>query len=268
MTGIRVAVAGAKGRMGQEVVKMVLGDPELSLVAAIDSTLDGVPVSEVLGLETPVLFYRSLTYALDATQPDVLVDFTVPDSVKTNAVAAIDAGVRPVIGTTGLQPEEIEQLDHRCRQRGIGGIVAPNFAIGAVLMMHFAALAAKYFPHVEIIEYHHDQKLDAPSGTSLKTAELISLARKEMKQGHPLEEERLDGVRGGYYHGFRIHSVRLPGLVAHQEVLFGAPGQTLSIRHDSMNRESFMPGVNLAIKKVMTLQGMVYGLEHLLELNE
>ncbi len=267
MTAIRVAVAGAKGRMGQEVAKMVLGDPELLLVAAIDSKLDGVPVSEVLGLQTPVMFYRSLSHALEETKPDVLVDFTVPDAVKANAEVAIDAGVRPVIGTTGLQTDEIEQLDDRCRLRGIGGIAAPNFAIGAVLMMHFAAIAAKFFPHVEIIEYHHDQKLDAPSGTSLKTAELIANSRREMRQGHPQEEERLDGVRGGYYHGFRIHSVRLPGLVAHQEVLFGSPGQTLSIRHDSINRESFMPGVNLAIKKVMTLQGMVYGLEQLLKLD-
>jgi len=132
--------------------------------------------------------------------------------------------------------------------------------------MHFAALAAKYFPHVEILEYHHDQKLDAPSGTALKTAELIAAVREEVKQGHPQEEERMEGVRGGYVHGFRIHSIRLPGLVAHQEVLFGAPGQTLSIRHDSLHRESFMPGVNLAIKKVMEIEGLVYGLEHLLGL--
>jgi len=266
MAKIRVAVAGAKGRMGREVVKMVLQDPELELVAAIDSQLDGVPVSEVLGLATEVRFSRSLAQSLAETQPDVLVDFTVPNAVRSNAETAIAAGVRPVIGTTGLTESDLQQLEQQCRERGIGCIVAPNFAIGAVLMMHFAAIAAKYFPHVEILEYHHDQKLDAPSGTALKTAELIAAVREEVKQGHPQEEERMEGVRGGYVHGFRIHSIRLPGLVAHQEVLFGAPGQTLSIRHDSLHRESFMPGVNLAIKKVMEIEGLVYGLEHLLGL--
>lgn len=267
MANIRVAVAGAKGRMGQEVVKMVLRDPELDLVAAIDSKLDGVPVADVLGVQSDVRFTRSLAQALHDTKPDVLVDFTVPAAVRNNAEMAISAGVRPVIGTTGLTEDDLRRLDEQCRAKGIACVVAPNFAIGAVLMMHFAAIAAKFLPHVEIIEYHHDQKLDAPSGTAIKTAELIAAERKEIKQGHPQEEERLEGVRGGYVHGFRIHSVRLPGLVAHQEVLFGGPGQLLSIRHDSLHRESFMPGVNLAIKKVMELQGLTYGLEHLLNLS-
>ena len=202
MADIRVAVAGAKGRMGQEVVKMVLNDPELTLVAAIDSKLDGKPVSEVLGLETSVRFTRSLSQALADTKPHVLVDFTVPGVVRHHAETAIAAGVRPVIGTTGLTENDLQQLDEQCRQQGIGCIVAPNFAVGAVLMMHFAAMAAKYFPHVEILEYHHDQKLDAPSGTAWKTAELIASQRKEMKQGHPDEEERLEGVRGGSYTAF------------------------------------------------------------------
>jgi 4-hydroxy-tetrahydrodipicolinate reductase len=178
---------------------------------------------------------------------------------------ALARGIRPVVGTTGLSPEQLKELANRFQEAQLGAIIAPNFAIGAILCMKFAAMAAKYMPHVEIIELHHDRKLDAPSGTALKTAELIAQARHSFKQGHPEEEELIPGARGAEYHGFRIHSVRLPGLIAHQEVLFGATGQTLSIRHDSISRESFMPGVNLAIKAVMNLDHLVYGLEHLLD---
>jgi 4-hydroxy-tetrahydrodipicolinate reductase len=263
---IKVAVAGAKGRMGQEVVKMLGGDSELSFVAAIDSKLDGVDVGEIIGGKPlGVPFVRSLESALTTYKPDVLVDFTTPQTVWENMEIALQHGVRPVVGTTGLSPEQIELMSNTCRERGIGAIIAPNFAIGAILCMKFAAMAAKYMPHVEIIELHHDQKLDAPSGTAIKTAELIAEARRELRQGHPSEHESIPGARGAEYHGFRIHSVRLPGMVAHQEVLFGATGQTLSIRHDSISRESFMPGVNMAIKAVMNLDRLVYGLEHLLD---
>lgn len=255
---IRVAVAGSKGKMGQEVVKMVQQDSELELVAEIGST----PRDHG---DQPIPYFTSLEEALTTTKPDVLVDFTTPHTVKGNMELALSHGVRPVVGTTGFSPEDIERLDKFCKEKGIGAIIAPNFAVGAILMMKFAREAAKYMPHVEIIELHHDQKLDAPSGTAIKTAELIQETREELKQGHPGEKEVIDGARGGYYNGFRIHSVRLPGLVAHQEVLFGHTGQTLSIRHDSINRESFMPGVNLAVKKVMEIQSLIYGLEHIME---
>lgn len=258
---IRVVVTGSKGRMGQEAVKMVMADPELELVAEV-----GSPRSRGEGPSSHgVPFLSSLEEALLTTNPDVLVDLTTPQAVKGNMELAILHGVRPVVGTTGLSPEEIEELESLCRDKGVGAIIAPNFAIGAILMMKFAKEAARYMPHVEIIELHHDKKLDAPSGTAIKTAELIHESREELKQGHPDEEEIIEGARGGYYQGFRIHSVRLPGLVAHQEVLFGHVGQTLSIRHDSMNRESFMPGINLAIKKVLGLSGLVYGLDKVMD---
>jgi 4-hydroxy-tetrahydrodipicolinate reductase len=257
---IRVAIAGSKGRMGQEAVKMVQADPELVLVAEIGRT----PISGVSNSQG-VPYLQSLEEAFKQYQPDVLVDLTTPHVVKKNMELAIEYGVRPVVGTTGLAPEEITELDKRCREKGLGALIAPNFAIGAILMMKFAKEAARYMPHVEIIELHHDNKLDAPSGTAIKTAELIAEVREELRQGHPEEKEIIDGARGGYYNGFRIHSVRLPGMVAHQEVLFGHTGQTLSIRHDSLNRESFMPGINLAIKKVVNLDYLVYGLEKILD---
>ncbi|MBO8162973.1 MAG: 4-hydroxy-tetrahydrodipicolinate reductase [Brevibacillus sp.] len=263
---IRVAVAGAKGRMGQEVVKMLLQDDSLAFVAGIDSRLSGVDVGEVIsGKPIGVPFFNSLEEALDTERPDVLVDFTTPHTGYRHMEVAIERGVRPVVGTTGFTPEQMDTLRERCREKQLGAIIAPNFAIGAILCMKFAAIAAKYMPHVEIIELHHDRKLDAPSGTAIKTAELIAEARRSFVQGHPEETESLTGARGAAFDGFRIHSVRLPGLVAHQEVLFGATGQTLSIRHDSISRESFMPGVSMAIKAVMNLDTLVYGLEHLLD---
>jgi 4-hydroxy-tetrahydrodipicolinate reductase len=263
---IKVAVAGANGRMGREVVKMVLGDPELTLVAAISRSSAGMDAGQMVGLEPcGVAVSNDLELALVEAKPDVIVDFTTPQSVLSNATTAIRHKVRPVIGTTGLTPNDIETLDKLCKDQGIGGIIAPNFSIGAILMMKFAAQAAKYMPHVEIIEYHGDQKLDAPSGTSIKTAELISRTRQEFRQGNPKEEETIEGARGGYYNGFRIHSVRLPGVFAQQEVIFGAFGQTLKIRHDSYDRAGYMPGVNVAVKKVMGLTGITYGFEHFID---
>ncbi len=263
---ITVAVAGASGRMGREVVKMVLEDPELELVAAIARSAGPVDAGTLAGKpDTGVIVSPSLAEALKASRPDVLVDFTGPKSAMPNAETALAYGVRPVIGTTGFTPEQIAELDKQCKDKGIGGLIAPNFSIGAILMMKFSAMAAKYFPHVEIIEYHGDQKLDAPSGTSIKTAEWISEARQELRQGNPDEEEVIEGARGGYYNGFRIHSVRLPGVFAQQEVVFGAFGQTLKIRHDSYDRAGYMPGVNTAIKKIMNVTGMVYGFEHFLD---
>ncbi len=265
--GIRVIVAGASGRMGQEAVKMIQQHDHLELAGGVSRSQKGRDIGEVLGIgRLEIDFSESVQQALDRNDADVLVDFTTPQTVRENMELAIQAGVRPVVGTTGLSERDLKELDEQCRNRGIGAIVAPNFAIGAVLMMAFASQAAKYLPHVEIIESHHDRKLDAPSGTSIKTAELITKNRKEIKQGHPEEDEILDGARGAYYQGFRIHSVRLPGLVAHQEVLFGGSGQLLTIRHDSLNRESFMPGVKLAIEKVMELDHLVYGLENILDL--
>jgi 4-hydroxy-tetrahydrodipicolinate reductase len=263
---IRIIVAGASGRMGQEVVKMIKQHDHLKLVAGVSRTHAGQYVGEALGLAPlGAPFYATVQKALDEQKADVLVDFTTPHTVKEHMALAIRHGVRPVVGTSGLSEPEIQELSELCAVSGVGAIIAPNFALGAVLMMVFARQAAKYLPHVEIVEYHHDQKLDAPSGTAMKTAEMVAETRTEMRQGHPDEKELLHGARGGLTQGFRVHSVRLPGLIAHQEVLFGGDGQLLTIRHDSFNRESFMPGVKLAIEKVMEQDRLIYGLENVIE---
>lgn len=265
-TKIRVAVAGAAGRMGKEVVKMVLQDADLELAAAINRSGEGTDAGTLVGLPACGIKVQSdLELALVESKAQVLVDFTTPQFAYVNTELAIRLGVAPVVGTTGFTPEQIEDLDKQCKNKGIGGLIAPNFSIGAILMMKFAAQAAKHFPNLEIIEYHGDQKLDAPSGTAVKTAELIAQNREELRQGNPNEEETIDGARGGYYNGFRIHSVRLPGVFAQQEVIFGGFGQTLKIRHDSYERAGYMPGVALAVKKVMEYQGMVYGFEHFID---
>lgn len=262
---IKVAVAGASGRMGREVVKMVLQDEALQLVAAVSRTASG-DAGTMVGLGPCGLnVSNDLQIALMESGADVLVDFTTPHSAMHNTELAIRSKVRPVIGTTGFSPEDLEQLDKLCQEHEVGCLIAPNFSIGAILMMKFAAQAAKYMPHVEIIEYHGDQKLDAPSGTAVKTAELIAEQRQELRQGNPNEKETIDGARGGYYQGFRIHSVRLPGVFAQQEVIFGGHGQTLKLRHDSYDRAGYMPGVNTAIKKIMDTKALVYGFEHFLD---
>lgn len=200
---IKVAVSGAGGRMGREVVKMVLNHPEFELVAAIDRASEGVDAGSLVGLkECGVKVVSDLELALVEAKPDVLVDFTIPQTVLENTKTAIKHKVRPVIGTTGFKPEDIEELDKQCREQGIGGIIAPNFSIGAILMMKFAAQAAKYMPHVEIIEYHGDQKLDAPSGTAVKTAEWIAQNRRNSGRAIPGKRRPLKDRAAGYTTGF------------------------------------------------------------------
>lgn len=262
---IKVAISGAAGRMGSETVRAVAREKEFKLVAAIDKFRAGEDVGIVAGIEAMgVAIEPDLEMALRNSQPDVVVDFTNPESVLVNIQLALNCGVRPVVGTTGLSETNIATIDEWCRQANLSCLIAPNFAIGAILMMRFAVEAAKYLPHVEIIELHHDQKLDAPSGTAIKTAEAINKVRESFHQGHFNEEEKIEGARGGDYEGMRIHSVRLPGFVAHQEVIFGGLGQILTLRHDSINRESFMPGVILAVKEVVKRQGVIYGLEQVM----
>lgn len=266
MATIKVAVAGARGRMGREVVKTVLEDDQLELVAAVSPSAVGIDAGILVGKQAcGIIVGDSLEAALAATQADVLVDFSVPHVGYEHTMTAIKYGVRPVIGTTGMTPEQMNEVDEQCKARGIGALIAPNFSVGAILMMKFAAEASKYFPHLEIIEYHGDQKLDAPSGTSIKTAELISEVRQSLQQGNPQEKEIIAGSRGGEFDGFRIHSVRLPGVFAQQEVIFGAFGQTLKIRHDSYDRAGYMPGVAHSVKKVMTYTGLIYGFEHIMD---
>lgn len=267
MKKIKVFVSGAGGKMGKEVVGTILAQQDMLLVGASDSRHQGKDVGELIGTAPIGVEVTGPIEAIHLTKAgaDVMVDFTNPQSVLKNAKNALAAGVVPILGTTGLDETDIAEISNLVDQTKVGAIIAPNFAIGAILMMRFAQEAAKYFPHVEIIEQHHDQKLDAPSGTALKTAEWISEVRKPMVQGHPNEYEKIKGSRGGDMEGIRIHSVRLPGLIAHQEVIFGGLGQALTIRHDAYSRETYMPGVMLAIRKASQMTKLVIGLENFLD---
>lgn len=267
MKKIRVFVSGAGGKMGQEIVRTILNQEDMQLVGASDTRQQGMDVGYAIGTSRIGLDMSGLMDAemLRTSQADILVDFTNPQSVLKNAKLAISLGIVPVIGTTGLDDADIAEIRELVDREKSGAFIAPNFAIGAILMMRFAQEAAKYLPHVEIIELHHDQKLDAPSGTALKTVEWISEVRQPMVQGHPNEYEKIPGSRGGDVEGIHIHSVRLPGLVAHQEVIFGGLGQALTIRHDAFSRETYMPGIMIAIRKALELSTLVIGLENFLD---
>lgn len=243
---IGVAVLGAAGRMGSQVCAAVEADDDLELVARLDldDSLD----------------------ALAESGAQVAVDFTTPSAVKDNVRACLEAGVHVVVGTTGLTADDLEEISGWTSSLQANVFVAPNFAIGAVLMMRFAQQATPFFSTAEIVERHHTKKLDAPSGTALRTADLINEARSGAAWADTSEAETLAGSRGGDRDGIRIHSLRVDGSVAHQEVVLGSTGETLTIRHDSLDRSSFMPGVVLAVKKVSGLDGLVVGLENLLDL--
>ena len=240
---IRVAVLGARGRMGSEVVRAVEAADDLELVAALDV---GDP--------------------LDLSGADVAVDFTHPDAVMGNLRACVEAGVHAVVGTTGFDDARLDELRSLLGGTPVGVLVAPNFGIAAVLMMQFAATAAPWFASVEIVELHHAGKADAPSGTARRTAELIAQARAGLPAMPDATTSALDGARGADVSGVRVHAVRLEGLVAHQEVLLGGSGESLTLRHDSYDRASFMPGVLLGVRSVSSRPGLTVGLEHLLEL--
>jgi 4-hydroxy-tetrahydrodipicolinate reductase len=263
---MRVAVSGACGRMGQQVCQTILQEEDLELVGAFDLQDQGKDLGIILENRPLGITIEELTPEnLKKYQPAVMVDFTTPMVVMHNIKIALQCGVRPVVGTTGITQVDLARISQQVEEFGLSAMIAPNFALGAVLMMKFAATAARYFPQAEIIELHHDKKIDAPSGTALKTAEMIALER----QAEPAPKEellKLPGARGALQEKVHIHSVRLNGLIAHQEVIFGGPGQTLLIRHDSYDRSSFMPGVILAVKNIVKLQGLVYGLENLLDL--
>lgn len=261
-----MAVSGAAGKMGREVVRAVLNQSTMKLVQAVDSSSSGEDAG-ILAQVAPcgVRLTSDLDAAL-AAGVDVLVDFTTPQSVMANIKTSVEHGVAAVVGTTGITSADLDQIREWCEVKKVPVLVAPNFAVGAILMMHCAAVAARHFSSVEIIELHHDQKMDAPSGTAIKTAEMILAARESDSSVPRSPIEKIPGVRGGELGGIHMHSVRLPGLIAHQEVLFGNVGQTLTIRHDSISRESFMPGVLLGIRRIREYRGLVYGLEHILGL--
>ena len=242
---IKVIINGANGRMGQEAVKAVNEDNTLELVGKA-------------GKED------NLSEFIKSLKAQVVVDLTTAEVGFDNTLTILEAGASAVVGTSGFMPEHIETIKERCKALNRGCIIAPNFSLGAVLMMKYAAEIAKYLPQAEIIEYHHDKKIDAPSGTAMKTAELIAQHRHENFKAITCEKELIQGARGAEHHGVPIHAVRLPGLVAHQQVIFGSHFETLCIKHDSLHRASFMPGILLCCKKVVTLNQLVYGLENIL----
>lgn len=269
---IPVVVNGASGKMGREVVKAIAAAPDMKLVAALDlnPAVLGQDVGEVAGiapLEVPILNEMESTLAMASQEKrlGVVVDFTHPRSVYDNVRAAIAYGLRPVVGTTGLSPAQIADLAEFADKASTGCAIIPNFSIGMILLQQAAIAAAQYFQHVEIIERHHNQKADAPSGTAIKTAEMLSELGHAFNPPQVEEKETIQGARGGVVgENIQIHSLRLPGSIAHQEVIFGAPGETYTLKHDTGDRSCYMPGVLLAVRKVIDLKGLVYGLEKLL----
>jgi len=265
MGSIRAVVHGASGRMGREIITALCREPEIEVVGAVEQE-----VSDEFYLPLPdgcnaIPFSSNLEHILTSCQPDVLVDFTIAKATMPAVRLATKHGVHLVIGTSGLTTAELNEIDQLSKAHQVGAVVAPNFALGAVLMMHLAKTAAKYLDYAEIIELHHHLKADAPSGTALSTARAMAAARGK-PFSHPPERDKASHSRGEQVEGVTIHSVRLPGLMAHQEVILGGPGQTLSIRHDTIGRDCYIPGIILAIKEVVKRKGLVYGLDTLLGL--
>lgn len=240
---IKVIINGADGKMGRAAVVTLQKEPGFELVAQLGSR-------------------DNLASTIALLKPDIVIDLTIASVAYENARTIIDANVKPVIGTTGFKADQIKELQSLCAQKKLGGIIAPNFSIGAVLAMKFAKEAARYFPQVEIIEMHHDGKEDAPSGTSIKTADMIAEQRafSEPKS----QRETLTGSRGALHHGIPIHAVRLPGLVAKEDIIFGGVGETLTIQHNTLDRTAFMQGIVLSCKKVLQLNELIYGLENII----
>ena len=248
---INIAVCGSNGKMGQEVVKAVNNAEDMALVAQID-IFNGQ--------------FATIKDAKDSVKIDVLIDFTQPASIYENALYCLNNGIKVVIGTTGLTDSQIAELKKLSEEKQTACLIAPNFSTGAVLLMKFAKMASKYFDNAEIIELHHNQKKDAPSGTAVKTALMMAGVNEDFTTGNCPEKETIEGARGGVsYNNIHIHSVRMPGYIASQEVLFGSNGQILTIRHDSMNRECYMGGVLLAARYVNEHSEFIYGLENIME---
>ncbi|MGD0780867.1 MAG: 4-hydroxy-tetrahydrodipicolinate reductase [Dehalococcoidales bacterium] len=262
MSPIKVVVHGAAGRVGQEVVKAVCQEPDMKLVGAVDLKVTGDSLALPDGSKVP--FSTDLKSIIDSCEPDVVVDFTIAKASMPAIRIAAKHGVNMVIGTTGFNADELKEIQKLAEANEVGIVAAPNFALGAVLMIHLAKIAGKFIDHAEIVELHHDKKLDAPSGTSLLTAKAMAEARG--KPFLPPSAGEPTPSRGQSVEGINIHSVRMPGLMAHQEVIFGTSGQTLSIRHDTINRECYMPGVLFAVRAVVKQKGFIYGLDKLLGL--
>ena len=262
---IKVVVHGVLGRIGQEVLRAVCSDAELQAVGAVDIKAKGKRLA-LPGGAAEIPLSGDIEAILSSAKPDVMVDFTLYQAAMPAIRVAAKRNVNLVIGTTGFSQQDIDEIEKLCRANKIGAVIASNFSLGAVLMIHMAKIAAKYFDYAEIIEKHHEKKADAPSGTALSTAKAMVQARGHGFQMPPLEKENIPGTRGGQLDGISIHSVRLPGYLANQDIIFGALGQTLKISHETISREAFMPGVVMAIKHVNESKGLIVGLENLLGL--
>ncbi len=262
ITHINVAVHGASGRVGREVLRAVAEANDMRLSAAIDR----FPKSELPRLPVDVPYHTSINQALQDHPTDVVVDFSVASASIAMLSAVVNAGVSPVIGTTGYTAEQIESLRKLCSEQGVGALLAPNFTIGAVLLSKLASLAAPYFEYVDIAEEHHEMKIDSPSGTALGIAHAISEAHESRFARNVPEREPIEGARGAEYNGITVHATRMPGRLAHHPVTFGGPGQTLSLRHDTIDRQCYMPGVLLAIRQVRDQSGLVIGLDKIMGL--
>jgi 4-hydroxy-tetrahydrodipicolinate reductase len=268
---IRIAVNGALGHMGREVIRAVMAAGDLELVGAVDIREYRGDIGILCGAgEAGLEVSGDLEHLLRAAAPQVVIDFTTPTAVMANVQKVLQYGARPVVGTTGFTEADLQEVEGWVREAGVGCFIAPNFAIGAVLMAVLAARAASFMEEAEIVELHHPGKIDAPSGTALWAADMLADRLAETGGETPRERfkplEKLPGTRGGSHRGIHIHSVRMPGLIAHHEIILGGPGQTLTLRHDSLTRQSFIPGILLAVRKVMEEDTLIYGLEKILSI--
>lgn len=263
---IKAGVAGALGKMGREVVKAVLNDDKITLVAAIDIHGEGLDIGlAATGKECNVFVETDIEKAITEKKPDVIIDFTQPVGIYEHVCTYIKHNVKSVIGTTGLKDEQIANLEKMTREHNCACLIAPNFSTGAVLLMMFAKQAAKYFDNAEIIELHHNQKKDAPSGTAIKTAQLMAEANDNFTKGNCSETELIKGARGADAAAdIHIHSIRMPGYIASQEVIFGSSGQILKLAHHTMERSCYMAGVLLAVKYVFDNNEFIYGLDNIM----
>lgn len=261
---IGVIVHGATGRVGREMLIGLSGYSDVQLLAGVDLNASGDWVA--LGHSCSVPLTPDLEAVIGDIRPLVVVDFTNAQGAMSAARTALPRGVNLVVGSTGLSTAEVSEIGELAARHRVGAVVAANFALGAVLMIHLARIAARYFDYAEIIEMHHETKSDAPSGTALATARAMAEARGQPFRSAPVEKHTVPGTRGGEVEGIAIHAMRLPGLMAHQEVVLGTAGQTLSIRHDTINRECYVPGVLMAVREVVKQRGLVHGLDRLLGL--
>ena len=259
---LRVVVIGAAGKMGQEVMRAVSGASDMELVGAVDKVEAGTSARAVAGSTVAdITIENKLGQVLDSTKPDVVIDFTHMLAAPEYAMSCLKRKIPVIIGTSGISPTDVSAIREECRENATPAALIPNFAVGAVLMVKFCEMAAAWLPDVEIIERHHKAKLDAPSGTALHTAERIADARREVPRATQGTTDKVAGARGGKHKDVTVHSVRLPGYVASQEVVFGGDGELLTVRHDSVDRRSFMPGVLLAARQIRSFEGLVVGLD-------